>query len=263
MGIAPSNLESTCAIETSMNNATNLNLETAKGTYCLAGDALLHLFLRLEDIKLTSIYPRGTVLFAEGQPADRVYLLRSGRAKISISSAAGKKVILRVQSASAILGVKSVIRDEPYDITVETIERCRIDFVSRSDFMKVLNESETARVGVADTLSNELSDVVDHLRSLLLSQSCAEKLARLLLKWCDDQDELRTEEIHLNPGLTHEEIAQMICTSRETVTRVLSEFRRKHVISLVGNTIVVSHRKVLEFVAGIEKDLDGSKKIRL
>lgn len=233
-------------IETSMNNATNLNLETAKVTYSLAGDALLHLFLRLEDIKLTSIYPRGTVLFAEGQPADRVYLLRSGRAKISISSAAGKKVILRVQPASAILGVKSVIRDEPYDITVETIERCRIDLVSRSDFMKVLNESETARVGVADILSNDLSDVVDHVRSLLLSQSCAEKLARLLLKWCYDQGELRSEEIQLNPGLTHEEIAQMICASRETVTRVFAEFRRKKIVSFTGNAIFVRRLNALE-----------------
>lgn len=243
-----------------MNNATNLNLENAKGTYSLAADALLHLFLRLEDIKLTSIYPRGTVLFAEGQPANRVYLLRSGRAKISISSAAGKKVVLRVQPASAILGVNSVIREAPYDVTVETIERCRIDFVSRSDFMKILDESETARLGVADTLSNELSDVVEHVRSLLLSKSCEEKLARLLLKWCDDQGELRSGEIQLNPRLTHEEIAQMICASRETVTRVLSEFRRRHVINLVGNTVVVCKRNVLEFVAGVEQDFEGSKK---
>lgn len=220
----------------------------------------MHLFLRVEDIKLTSIYPRGTVLFAEGQPADRVYLLRSGRAKISISSAAGKKVILRVQPASAILGVYSVIKDEPYDTTVETIERCRIDCVSRLDFMKILNESDTARAGVADTLGSELSDVVEHVRWLLLSQSCAEKLARLLLKWCDDQGELRSEEIQLNPGLTHEEIAQMICASRETVTRVLSEFRRKRMIRLVGKSIFVINREALDSVAGVEKHFRESKK---
>ncbi len=230
-----------------MNNATNLNLEkNTKGSYSLAGDALLHLLLRLEDIKLTSIYPRGSVLFAEGQPAIGVYLLRSGRAKISISSAAGKKVILRVQAASAILGVNSVIKDEPYDITVEPIERCRIDFVSRSEFMKILDEGETAGAGVADTLSNELSDVVEHVRSLLLSQSCAEKLAGLLVKWCDEQGEVAPEGIRVNPGLTHEEIAQMICASRETVTRLFAEFKRKEIVSFAGNTIFVRRLNALE-----------------
>jgi CRP/FNR family transcriptional regulator len=230
-----------------MNNATNLNLEkNTKGSYSLAGDALLHLLLRLEDIKLTSIYPRGSVLFAEGQPAIGVYLLRSGRAKISISSAAGKKVILRVQAASAILGVNSVIKDEPYDITVEPIERCRIDFVSRSDFMKILDEGETAGAGVANTLSNELSDVVEHVRSLLLSQSCAEKLAGLLVKWCDEQGEIAPQGIRVNPGLTHEEIAQMICASRETVTRLFAEFRRKEIVSFNGNAILVRHLNALE-----------------
>ena len=167
---------------------------------------MLHLFLRLEDIKLSSIYPRGSVLFAEGQPAIGVYLLRSGRAKSSISSAAGKKVILRVQAASAILGVNSVIKDVPYDITVEPIERCRIDFVSRSDFMKILDESETAGAGVADTLSNELSEVVERARSLLLSQSAAEKLAGLLVKWCAEQGEVAPEGIRVNPGLTQKRL---------------------------------------------------------
>ena len=230
-----------------MNNATNLNLEeTGKNTYALAADVLFQLFPRSKDIRLTRIHRRGTVLFAEGQPAIGVYVLRSGRAKISISSAAGKKVILRVQPASAFLGVNSVIKDEPYNVTVETIERCRIDFVSRSEFMKILDESETARAGVADTLSNELSDVVEHVRSLLLSQSCEEKLAGLLIKWCDDQGEVEPQGIRVNPGLTHEEIAQMICASRETVTRLFAEFRRKEIVSFTGNAIFVRHLNALE-----------------
>jgi CRP/FNR family transcriptional regulator, cyclic AMP receptor protein len=230
-----------------MQKATNLDFEeTTKSNHSITCDALLPLFLGFEDLKLTSIYPRATVLFAEGQPADGVYLLRSGRAKVSISSAEGKKVILRVAQAGALLGANSVFKAVPYDATVETMERCRVDFVPRPEFMKLLDQSEAARVAMAYILSDELSDLVEHLRSLLLSQSASEKLARLLIKWCDEQGEVAPEGTRVNPGLTHEEIAQMICASRETVTRLFAEFRRKEIVSFAGNAIFVRHLNALE-----------------
>ena len=234
-----------------MQNATNLDVETeGNGKHPLPpSESLLQLFHGSDGIKLTSIYPRGAVLFAEGQPGDGVYLLRTGRAKVSISSAAGKTVILRVAQPGALLGVSSVVKDVPHEITVETIERCRIDFISRSDFMKALAKTDPALVGVADTLGNELSEMFEHLRSLLLSQSAAEKLARLLLKWCDEHGELGSEGVRVNSGLTHEEIAQMICTSRETVTRLFAELRRNHIVGFADNAMHVRNRKALESLA--------------
>ncbi len=229
-----------------MRKATNLDVDqTGKGNHSLAYDALLQLLLGCEDVRLTRIYPRATVLFAEGQPADGVYLLRSGRVKSSISSAAGKTVILRVEQAVALLGVNSVVKDLPHDVTVETIERCRIDFIPRPDFMRLLDKTDPALIGVAHALGNELSDALEHVRSLLLSRSAAEKLARLLLKWCDEQGELGPEGVRVNPGLTHEEIAQMICTSRETVTRLFAELRRKHIVNFADSAMHVRNRKAL------------------
>lgn len=230
-----------------MQNATNLDVETeGNGGRPLPDEALLQLFHGSDGIKLTSIHPRGAVLFAEGQPGDGVYLLRTGRAKVSISSAAGKTVILRVAQPGALLGVNSAIKDVPHEATVETLERCRIDFISRSDFMKALAKTDPGLVGVAHTLGNELSEVFDHLRSLLLSQSAAERLARLLLKWCDEEGESGSEGVRVNSGLTHEEISQIICTSRETVTRLFAELRKKHHVGFAGNAIFVRDRRALE-----------------
>ena len=226
---------------------TNLNVEENRDDFhSLTNDNLLQRFLGCEDTRLTSIYPRATVLFAEGQVADGIYLLRSGRVKISISSALGKKTILRVQRASSLLGLSSVLRDVPYDVTVETIERCRIDFVSRSEVMKLLEKNEAIQVGVAQTLSNELSDLVEHLRSLLLSESASEKLVRLLLKWCDMEGKLRPERLRLYPGLTHEEIGQIICVSRETVTRLFAELKRTQIVSFADNGIIIRDPNRLE-----------------
>ena len=229
---------------------TNLDVdETRKSSHSLTCDALLPLLLGFEDLKLTSIYPRATVLFAEGQRADGVYLLRFGRAKVSISSAEGKKVILRVEQAGALLGVNSVLKAVPYDVTVETLERCRVDFVPRPEFMKLFDQSEAARVAMAHTMSSELNGVVEHLRLLLLSQSASEKLARLLLKWCDEQGEVRPQAVRVNLGLTHEEVAQLICVSRETVTRLFAELRRKQIVSFADNAIFVRDLNALESLA--------------
>ena len=228
-----------------------MNLEGEKdGTVTgpLPCDSLSPDFRGFEDIKVSSVSPRGDVLFAEGQPAGGVYVLCSGRAKVSISSSEGKTVILRIAKPGDLLGVNSVLKGLPYEATVETLERCRIDFVPRADFIKLLDKSKAARVGVSKTLGNELSDVVECARLLLLSQSAQEKLARLLLKWYDELGEPTAEGTRLNHGLTHEEIGQMICASRETVSRLFTELKRKQIVQLDETGILVRNRADLEVI---------------
>ncbi len=233
-----------------MQRAMNLEVEkdgTVTGP--LPCDSLSSDFRGFEDIKVSSMHPRGYVLFAEGQPAVAVYVLCSGRAKVSISSSDGKKVILRIAQPGDLLGVNSVLKGLPYDATVETLEHCRIDFVPRAAFIKLLDKSKAARLGVSKTLGNELSDVVERARLLLLSQSAQEKLVRLLLKWCDELGEPAPEGTRLNHGLTHEEIGQMICASRETVSRLLTDLKRKQVVRLSEAGIFVRNRADLELIA--------------
>jgi CRP/FNR family transcriptional regulator, cyclic AMP receptor protein len=203
----------------------------------------------LANVKVSKYYPRGSVLFAEGQRPRGVYLLCEGRAKVSIASAEGRTLVLRIAEAGDLLGVNSVLTSRPSGATVETLERCRIGFVSREDFLKVLDRDKKAYLEVAHALSNTLSGVMEHARLLLLSQSAAEKLARLLVRWCDERGKRTAQGIRINSGFTHEEIAQMICASRETVTRLLGEFKQKNIVSLVGNAIFVRNRKALESVA--------------
>ena len=203
----------------------------------------------LESLKVSKYYPRRSVLFVEGQKPQGVYVLCEGRAKVSIASAEGKTLVLRIAHAGDLLGINATLTGQPYEATVETLERCRIDFVDREHLLKLLDRDKRFYIGVAEALSRTLSNAVDHTRLLFLSQTAPEKLARLLLKWCDDHGKRTTQGIRIQSGLTHEEISQMICTSRETVTRVLSEFKRKHIVSLIDNTILIRNRKALESVA--------------
>jgi CRP/FNR family cyclic AMP-dependent transcriptional regulator len=203
----------------------------------------------LDNVRVAQHYPRGSVLFREGQQPRGVHVLCEGRAKVSIASAEGKTLVLRIAEPGDLLGVNAALTGQPYDATVEALERCRIDFISREHLLKLLDRDKRACLGVAQALGHTLRRVVEHSRLLFLSQSAAEKLARLLVRWCDESGKRTAQGIRINSGLTHEEIAQMICASRETVTRVLGEFKRKHIVSLAGNAIFVSNRKALEAVA--------------
>lgn len=203
----------------------------------------------LDSIKVSKYYPRRSVLFVEGQKPAGVYVVCEGRAKVSIASAEGKTLILRIAQAGDLLGINATLTGKPHGATVETLERCRIDFIPREHLLRLLERDKRFYFDVAQSLSRKLNNVVDHTRLLLLSQSAPEKLARLLIKWCDEQGKRTSQGTRINSGLTHEEMAQMICTSRETVTRVLGELKRKHILNLVDNTILVRNRKALESVA--------------
>ena len=204
----------------------------------------------LDAVKLTRYHSRGCVLFVEGQMPRGVYILCEGRAKISIASPEGKTLLLRIAHRGELLGLNAALTGQPHSATVQTLERCRIDFVPRAELLRLLDRDKRVYAEVAHALSRKLNNVVDHARLLFLSQSAAEKLARLMVRWCDQNGKRTNQGIQLASGLTHEEIAQMICTSRETVTRLLNDFKRQHLVSLVGTTIFIRNRKALEALAG-------------
>jgi CRP/FNR family transcriptional regulator len=204
----------------------------------------------LNNLKLSKYYPRGSVLFVEGQRPRGVYVLCQGRVKVSLASVEGKTLVLRIAQSGELLGMNATLTGQPYGATVETLERCRIDFIPREDFLKLLDRDRRACLGVAQALSRKLSGVIEHTRLLFLSRSASQKLARLLVRWCDEHGKRTAQGIRIDSSLTHEEMAQMICASRETVTRVLGEFKRKDVVSFADKAIFVRNRKALESLAG-------------
>ena len=194
---------------------------------------------------------KGSVLLVEGNVARGVYVLCSGRAKLSITSAEGKTSIVRIARPGDMLGIHATLTGHPYEATAETLASCRVDFILRTDLLFLINRQKSCGLGLALAISNEFTEFVENARDLLLSTSAAERLARLLLRLEDQFGERTATGIRLQTLLTQEEIAQMIGTSRETVTRVLSGFRRKQMVSFVDNAIFVRDRKSLEAVAAL------------
>lgn len=190
-------------------------------------------------------YSQGTVLFLEGQRPRGAFILCQGRAKLSINSSNGKS-LMRVTEPGELLGVNAVISGKPYEVSAEMLNDGQVNFIEREAFLKFLREHAEAGLRVAEILSQNYYVVCDQIRSLALSDSVAEKLAKLLLRWCARDGKETEHGIHLKITLTHGEMAQMIGTSRETVTRTLGQFRSKRLIGLHGSSMYIQNKAALE-----------------
>lgn len=209
-------------------------------------NSLLHEIRGSKVGRLNSLHDSGRVLFAEGQPARGVFILRTGRATISISSSEGRVVMLRIAEAGDVLGLNSVLRNSPHDTTVKTVEPCRTDFISRAELMELMQHSQAGAQAMLAILARELSDLTDRAKLLLLPQTVSGRLARLLLKWMNENAKDGSPNVRLDKVFTHDEIAQMICSSRETVTRVLAKLSRQQVIHITSDSILIRDRPTLE-----------------
>lgn len=198
------------------------------------------------DIASANVYPEGAILFVEGQRPRGIYMLCSGRVKFSTCSSEGKSLIVHVAEPGEIIGLSATVSNMPYEVTAETLEPCQVNFVKKEQFLRFLREHGDACFRVAEHLSQNYHAAYVQIRALGLSQSAAEKLARLLLEWCAASGKETEQGIRLKLALTQDEIAEMIGTSRETVSRIFAEFKNKQIIHLKGSSIVIRNKAALE-----------------
>ena len=201
----------------------------------------------LDRIAPTTSFPAAAVLFVEGQAARGVYVLCQGHVKLTTTSQDGKTLILRIAQPGETLGLHSVVTGKPYELTLETLQPCQLAFVSRADFLRLIQERADACLHMAQQLSNECQSAYEALR-LVGAHSVSERMARLLLQWSGDR-QFAEGPLRLKIPLTHEEMGQLIGTSRETVTRALSELKRRHVLKWTASTVVILDRAALQAMA--------------
>jgi CRP/FNR family transcriptional regulator, cyclic AMP receptor protein len=204
---------------------------------------------RLAAITSASSYPKGATLFVEGQPPRGVFILCSGRVKLSTSSADGRTLILRIADAGEVLGLPATVTGKPYELMAAVIEPTQANFISRQDFLLFLREHGEAALRVAQQLGETYHTAIAEMRTIGLSHSVGEKLARFLLDLTADHDDSKGE-VRLTLTLTHEEIAQMIGASRETVTRLFGDFKRKQFLQVNGSTLIIKDKAGLENLLG-------------
>jgi CRP/FNR family cyclic AMP-dependent transcriptional regulator len=201
----------------------------------------------LSQIKHAATFPEDSVIFMEGQTPRGVFMLCQGQVKLSTTSRNGKTLILRIAKPGEVLGLDAVVTGRPYQLIAETMQPCLLNFVNRDDFLRFLKEHGDACLRAANQTGGYCHDAYDVVRSIGLSHSASRKIAKFLLASAVG-GRVRNGVVRASLTLTHEDIAQIIGTSRETITRTIAEFKKKHIAELKLSILTIYDRAALERV---------------
>lgn len=194
-------------------------------------------------------YTRGTTLFMEDAAPTHVVIVNSGRVKLSIAARDGRSVIVRVAGAGSVLGLSAALASRAHEVSAEVIENASARAIPVREFMALLQKRPSAAMAATRLVLEEHDAVFSDIRRFALPATVAGRLASLLLGWLEERSQKGRRENRIIVALTHEEIASMTGTSRETVSRVLQQFRRDKLIAIKGVCVTVLRREALEQLA--------------
>ncbi len=200
---------------------------------------------RLNEIRSIAVYPRSAILFAEGQQARGVFLLCTGRAKLSASSTNGKTLITKLAGPGEVLGLSSTILNQPYEVTAEMAETGQVNFIPRNALLQFLREHGEVSLRLSEELSRNYFTAHETVCALGLAHSPSQKFAKLLLSWLAEAGD-SGDPPRIRLTLTQEEIAEMLGTSRETISRLFSAFKKNQLLERKGSTLIIRNKRALE-----------------
>ena len=203
----------------------------------------------MNRIKHTSSYPEGAIVLMEGQAARGIYIVCQGRVKLMTTNSEGKTLIVKIAHPGEVLGLQSVVTGSAYELTVETLQPSQLAYIGCDQFLKFLKAHGDACLRATQHLSQDCQSAYDVIRSIGLCHSVPGKLARLLLQWSGD-GQMSGGVVRMKMALTHEELAQLIGSSRETVTRTLSTFKTQRLVAFQGSMLTIPSRTALASYAG-------------
>jgi CRP/FNR family transcriptional regulator, cyclic AMP receptor protein len=195
----------------------------------------------------------GAKLFHEGQPPRGVFILCAGSAKLWTSSSNGRTIITRIARSGEVLGLNAAISRRPYGVSAEMMEPGQANFIPCQSLLGLMKDHSEVAVRIAEQLSAVYYTAHDEIRTLGLTTRPAERLARLLLSWTSNAQpkDGGNDSLPVKLTLNHEEIGQTIGATRQTVTRVFSEFRKRQVLELRESVLCIQDRPALEKVSGL------------
>jgi CRP/FNR family transcriptional regulator, cyclic AMP receptor protein len=192
---------------------------------------------------------RGESLFIEGEMPKYVFLICSGRAKLTVTSREGRTAILRVAGPGEILGLSPAMSGTAHETSAEAVELCQLKAIRVSEFMNFLQEYPEASKEATRCLLRDYRVVLNNVCRLALPNTVAGRLASLLLEWLNGRHTSTANDRRFIVALTQEEIASMTNTSRETVSRVLHQFQQEKLISIKGAAVTILQPRALELLA--------------
>lgn len=199
--------------------------------------------VRMADCKTSYTIKKGEPIFEEGETTNGIFCVKDGVCKMTKLSANGKDQIVKLVKPGELLGQRSMISDEPANLSAVALEDMEVCFVPKSEILQFFNQNNQFSMNVMKTICGDLKEADDHMVSMA-QKSVKERLAETLL-YLEDNFGLN-EDGTLRIQLSREELAGMIGTATESCIRLLSEFNKNGWIDLTGKKIGLKNKSQLK-----------------
>lgn len=202
--------------------------------------------LRMAECKSSYTIKKGEPIFTEGENVNGIFCIKDGVCKLTKLSPNGNDQIVKLITKGELLGQRSMISDEPVNLTATALEDMQVCFIPKSEVMGFFNENNQFSMNVMKTICGDLKEADDHLVNMAqksVKQRLAETLMYLYTTFGVDTDK------SLKIKLSREEIAGMVGTATESCIRLLSEFNKLGIIELSGKKIIIpDSNKLLKII---------------
>lgn len=203
-----------------------------------------HEFDMLLSLGTTSRYPKGAFIFCPGETGQHVFFLHKGRIKISNFSPAGHEVILWFCFSGEMFGLSEITRGNDRAVSAQACEDSEVISIHRDQFNTFLIHHPKVAFLIMQILSCRMRVLGDMLVNLV-SDNVNTRLAKLILRLGAQYGTREGKVIHLDIHLTHQEIADMIGTTRQTATTLLGQFKRQGILSIDNRRILIESEELL------------------
>jgi CRP-like cAMP-binding protein len=202
--------------------------------------------LQLSDCKTSHTIKKGEVIFEEGENVNGIYCVKDGICKLTKLSPNGKDHIVKLVTKGELLGQRSMISDEPVNLSAVALEDMEVCFIPKSEVMGYFDKNNQFSMNVMKTICGDLKEADDHMVNLA-QKTVKERLAETLLYLHDTFG--KNEDNSLKIQLSRDELASMIGTATESCIRLLSDFNKLGLIELTGKKIVLKEINKLKKLA--------------
>ncbi|MDI6804966.1 MAG: Crp/Fnr family transcriptional regulator [Bacteroidota bacterium] len=190
----------------------------------------------LNQNKIPHLYQRGQVIFYEGNPAFAMYCIHSGRVKLYKHRKNGESQAIRLLGALDVMGYRALFANEPYSVTAEAVEPTTICTISKEEIFAILKKSPELTLKFLSKLSKELRISEEQILTIT-DESVTERTVRLLFSLLQVSSDKSKSQTVIKCPLSRGEMAQMVGTSPETLSRTLHSLERKGIITVKGHEI--------------------------
>ncbi len=187
------------------------------------------------------------MIFSEGDPSDWLYIVKTGKVKITKVSQEGKEIILEIISPKEFFGGVAVLKKFPYPANAFAMEDSELLKISRKDLLRILDRFPNLMFSMMRDLGERMKDSHEALKNIALERVEA-RIASLLLKLADKAGQLTEHGTLIELKLTKQDIAEMVGTTVETSIRTLSKFKREGIVSEREGKILIKDKKTLKKV---------------